>query len=125
GHAIVGRGGASGTLAAEGHMRPLHLWLPVAVLALSPVALAWPVRAQTPADFYRGKSLELYISSSVGGGYDAYARMLARHIGRFIPGNPTVVAKNMEGAGGLRLANFPYNAPPNDGTPIATVHRGA
>src|SRR5262249_31051444 len=104
---------------------PLHLWFAVAVLALSPVALAQPVRAQAPADFYRGKSLELYISSSVGGGYDAYARMLARHMGRFIPGNPIVVAKNMEGAGGLRLANFPYNAPPNDGTPIATVHRGA
>ena len=105
-------------------MRALHLWLPVAVLALSPVALAQPVRAQTPADFYRGKSLELYIGSSVGGGYDAYARMLARHMGRFIPGNPTVVAKNMEGAGGLRLANFLYNAAPKDGTAIATVYRG-
>jgi hypothetical protein len=80
--------------------------------------------AQSVAEFYRGRSLELDISSSVGGGYDAYARMLARHIGRFIPGNPIVVAKNMEGAGGLRLANFLYNAAPRDGTTFATLYRG-
>jgi tripartite-type tricarboxylate transporter receptor subunit TctC len=80
--------------------------------------------AQSVAEFYGGRSLELDISSSVGGGYDAYARMLARHIGRFIPGNPIVVAKNMEGAGGLRLANFLYNAAPKDGTTFATLYRG-
>jgi tripartite-type tricarboxylate transporter receptor subunit TctC len=88
------------------------------------LALASPGRAQSPADFYRGKTLDLHISSSVGGGYDAYARMLARHIGRFIPGNPVVVPKNMEGAGGLRLANFLYNAAPRDGTTLATIYRG-
>jgi tripartite-type tricarboxylate transporter receptor subunit TctC len=67
---------------------------------------------------------QLDISSSVGGGYDAYARLLARHIGRFIPGSPVVVAKNMEGAGGLRLANFLYNAAPKDGTTFAALYRG-
>jgi tripartite-type tricarboxylate transporter receptor subunit TctC len=81
-------------------------------------------QAQAPAEFYKGKTIELDISSSVGGGYDAYARMLARHIGRFIPGNPTVVPKNMEGAGGLRLANYLYNAAPKDGTTFATIYRG-
>jgi tripartite-type tricarboxylate transporter receptor subunit TctC len=81
-------------------------------------------QAQAPAEFYKGKTIELDISSSVGGGYDAYARMLARHIGRFIPGNPTVVPKNMEGAGGLRLANYLYNAAPKDGTAFATIYRG-
>src|SRR6266852_4016173 len=89
--------------------------------AVAMLALASPGRAQSPADFYRGKTLDLHISSSVGGGYDAYARMLARHIGRFIPGNPVVVPKNMEGAGGLRLANFLYNAAPKDGTTFATL----
>jgi len=64
--------------------------------------LAQSARAQAPADFYKGKTIELDISSSVGGGYDAYARMLARHIGRFIPGNPAVVAKNMESKGSSR-----------------------
>jgi hypothetical protein len=89
-------------------------------------ASAQAVLAQTPApgEFYKGKAIELGISSSVGGGYDAYARMLARHIGRFIPGNPTVVPKNIEGAGGLRLANYLYNAAPKDGTTIATIYRG-
>jgi tripartite-type tricarboxylate transporter receptor subunit TctC len=81
-------------------------------------------QAQAPAEFYKGKTIELDISSSVGGGYDAYARMLARHMGRFIPGNPTVVPKNMEGAGGLRLANYLYNAAPKDGTAFATIYRG-
>jgi len=93
----------------------------VAMLSFSLVSLA---EAQSPAEFYKGRSLELDISSSVGGGYDAYARMLARHIGRFIPGNPVVVPKNMEGAGGLRLANFIYNAAPKDGTTFATIYRG-
>ena len=107
---------------AERLMRLLCRCLSLLALSLAP--LAQPALAQTPAEFYRGKSLELYISSSVGGGYDAYARMLARHMGRFIPGNPTVVAKNMEGAGGLRLANFLYNAAPKDGTTFATIYRG-
>jgi len=62
--------------------------------------------AQTPADFYKGKNVELYIGYSVGGGYDLYARVLARHIAKHIPGNPTVVPKNMEGAGSLRLAKL-------------------
>jgi tripartite-type tricarboxylate transporter receptor subunit TctC len=80
--------------------------------------------AQTLADFYRGKTVDLYIGTSVGGGYDAYARMLSRHIGRYIPGNPTIVPKNMEGGGGMRLANFTYNAAPKDGTMFGIFNRG-
>ena len=103
-----------------------HLCFGVGLLAFLPLSLAQSSVAQppSPAEFYKGKSLELDISSSVGGGYDAYARMLARHIGRFIPGNPIVVPKNMEGAGGLRLANVLYNAAPKDGTTFATIYRG-
>src|SRR3954469_25525931 len=63
-------------------------------------------RADSVADFYRGKTVEVYVGYSTGGGYDIYARMLARHMGRFIPGNPTLLPKNMEGAGSLRLANW-------------------
>jgi tripartite-type tricarboxylate transporter receptor subunit TctC len=81
-------------------------------------------QAQSPAEFYKGKTVELYIGYSVGGGYDLYARMLARYLGRHIPGNPTVVPKNMEGAGSLRLANWLYNVGPKDGTAIATIGRG-
>ena len=93
--------------------------------------LSWPpsprmvkAQAQSPADFYRGKNVELYIGYSVGGGYDLYARMLARHMGKHIPGNPTVVPKNMEGAGSLRLANWLYNVAPKDGTAFGTIGRG-
>jgi len=80
--------------------------------------------AQSPADFYKGKTVELYIGYSVGGAYDLYARMLARYLGQHIPGNPTVVPKNMEGAGSLRLANWLYNVGPKDGTAMAIIGRG-
>jgi tripartite-type tricarboxylate transporter receptor subunit TctC len=82
------------------------------------------VYAQTPAEFYKGKNIELYIGYSVGGGYDLYARVLARHIGKYIPGNPTVVPKNMEGAGSLRLANWLAKVAPRDGTVFGTIGRG-
>ena len=79
--------------------------------------------AQSPADFYRGKTVEIVIGYSVGGGYDLYARLIARHLGKHIPGNPKVVPKNMEGAGGMRLANWLYGAAPQDGTVIGATSR--
>src|SRR5215467_13855894 len=88
------------------------------------LSMAGAAQAQNVADFYKGKNVELYIGYSVGGGYDLYARVLARHIGRHIPGNPTVVAKNMEGAGSLRLANWLYRVAPKDGSVFATIGRG-
>ena len=76
-----------------------------AVLTFAPLPLAQPTaHAQSPAEFYRGRNVELYIGYSVGGAYDLYARVLARHLGKHIPGSPTIVPKNMEGAGSLRLA---------------------
>ena len=80
--------------------------------------------AQNPAEFYKGKNIDLLIGYSVGGGYDLYARVLARHLGKYIPGNPTVVPKNMEGAGSLRLANWLYNVAPKDGSALGTIGRG-
>jgi tripartite-type tricarboxylate transporter receptor subunit TctC len=91
-----------------------------AVLALMPVSAAF---GQSPAEFYRGKTVELQIGYSVGGGYDIYARLIARHMGKHLPGNPTVVPKNMEGAGGMRLANWLYSAAPKDGTVFGAVAR--
>ena len=76
------------------------------------------------ADFYKGKQVDLYIGYSVGGGYDIYARILARHLGKHLPGNPVVVPKNMEGAGSLRLANWLYQAAPRNGTAFGTIGRG-
>jgi tripartite-type tricarboxylate transporter receptor subunit TctC len=91
------------------------------ILALCPNSAC---SAQSPGDFYRGKSLDLYIGYSAGGGYDVYARALARHMGRFIPGNPTIVPKNMPGAGSLVLANWLYNVAPKDGTAFGMIGRG-
>ena len=79
--------------------------------------------AETVADLFRGKSIELDINVSVGGGYDLYARMVARHLGKHIPGNPAILPKNMEGGGGMRLANWLYNVAPKDGTAIGALAR--
>jgi tripartite-type tricarboxylate transporter receptor subunit TctC len=88
------------------------------------VTLPTSLWAQAPAEFYRGKTIELDIGLGVGGAYDAYARMLARTMSRYIPGNPAIVPKNIEGAGSMRLANLLYNAAPRDGTSFGTINRG-
>jgi tripartite-type tricarboxylate transporter receptor subunit TctC len=94
-----------------------------ALTVVAAVLLPATALSQTPAEFYKGRSVELFIAYSAGGGYDLYARMVARHLGRHIPGQPQVVPKNMEGAGGLRLANWLYQAAPRDGTVIGATSR--
>jgi tripartite-type tricarboxylate transporter receptor subunit TctC len=79
--------------------------------------LGTPAHAQD--DFYKGKQISLIVGYGTGGGYDVYARHVARHIGRFIPGQPTVVVQNMPGAGSLRAVNYIYNVAPKDGTAFA------
>src|SRR5689334_20460721 len=74
---------------------------------------------QDAASFYKGRSVQLLIGFGPTGGYDTYARTLARHMGKHIPGNPTVVPQNMPGAGGLKVANYIYNVAPKDGTAFA------
>ena len=83
-------------------------------------------RAQeTVASFYRGKTLNLIVGSSAGGGYDLYGRLIARFIGRYIPGNPVVVVSNMPGAGGIVLTQYVANAGPKDGTVLGAIFPGA
>src|SRR5260370_4316213 len=93
-----------------------------AAIVLASAGVAAPT--QNVADFYKGRNVELYIGYSVGGGYDLWARVLARHIGHHIPGNPTIVVKNMEGAGSLRLANWLYRIGPKDGSVFGIIGRG-
>jgi tripartite-type tricarboxylate transporter receptor subunit TctC len=95
--------------------------LAVALFAIPSVSIA---SAQSPAEFYKGKTIDLYIGYSAGGAYDLYARLISRHMGKHIPGNPQVVPKNMEGAGSQRLANWLYAAAPKDGTAIGATSRG-
>ena len=75
-------------------------------------------------DFYAGKTIEMIVGSDVGGGYDIYTRAIARHIGRHIPGNPTMVVKNMPGAGSGRAASYLYSVAAKDGTTLGAVFPG-
>jgi tripartite-type tricarboxylate transporter receptor subunit TctC len=79
--------------------------------------------AQSAADFYKGKTVQIVVGFGVGGGYDLYARALSRYLGKHLPGNPNVVVQNMEGAGSVRAANFVYAGSPQDGTVIAAVNQ--
>ena len=87
-----------------------------AVMAFS--ATLAPVHAD---DFYKDKTINFIIPSAAGGGYDAYSRLIANHIGRHLPGQPNVVPQNMPGAGSIRATNFLYNVAPKDGTTIGMV----
>ena len=81
------------------------------------------VRAEPVADFYHDKQIQIYVGYGAGGGYDLYARLIARFLGKHIPGQPRIVVQNMPGAGSLRAANFIYASAPKDGTAIATFAR--
>ena len=86
---------------------------------------AAPAYAQDgKGDVFKGKTINLYVGSGEGGPYDAYARLVGRHIGKHLPGAPSVVVQNMPGASGRRLMNFMYSVAPKDGTAIALVTRG-
>jgi tripartite-type tricarboxylate transporter receptor subunit TctC len=95
--------------------------LVVALMALAPLMTG--AKAESVEEFYKGKSINLAIGFSAGGGYDLYARHLARHMSRHIPGNPIIVPQNMAGAGSLRVANFLTTAAPKDGTVFGTFTR--
>src|SRR5438105_2023452 len=85
--------------------------------------MATPAAAQTVEEFYKGKSLTLVIGNGPGGGFDVFGRLLARHIGRYVPGSPAVVVQNMPGAGSLVAANYLYNLAPKDGTTFGLIAR--
>jgi len=92
------------------------------VAAVIAMACLWSPRIGYPAsddNFYKGKTIRLIVAFSAGGGYDAYSRTIGRHLGKHIPGNPTVVVENMTGAGGIIHANFMYQSY----TPISCTRR--
>jgi tripartite-type tricarboxylate transporter receptor subunit TctC len=95
------------------------------IAALGFLATLAPAHAQSAADFYKGKNVSLAISFSPGGGYDLYARTLARFMGKHLAGNPAIVPQNMPGAGGLRVAQWFAQAAPKDGLTFGTFTRMA
>src|SRR5260370_18689869 len=84
---------------------------------------AQPAGAQTVEEFYKGKALALVVGNGPGGGFDVFGRLLGRHIGRYVPGNPSVIVQNMPGAGSLVAANYLYNVAPKDGTTFGLIAR--
>src|SRR5438045_8699141 len=98
-------------------MRTITAVLLVASATLS----ATPANAQLPEAFYRGKALNLIIPNAPGGSFDLYARFAANHLGRFIPGNPSIVAQNMPGAAGMQAATYLAGIAPKDGTTLSAL----
>ena len=94
----------------------------VTLAVCAAAVLGAPAHAQNSVEaFYKGRTVELVVGTLPGGGYDLYGRLVARYLGRHIPGQPTVIVRNMPGAGHLRMANWLYNAAPRDGTVLATT----
>jgi tripartite-type tricarboxylate transporter receptor subunit TctC len=98
--------------------------LVLAILTAAMVPIATPAAVDPVADFYNGKQIRFIIRSGVGGGYDQYSRLLGRHIGKHIPGQPTVLPVNMPGGGGIRAANYVAKIAPQDGTILTIVSQG-
>ena len=101
--------------------RSLSFGIAILVIAVFPADAA---RADPVADFYRGRQIILMVGSSPGGGYDAVARLVARHLGKFVPGNPTIVVQNTPGGGSITMSNRIYRVEPQDGTILGLVQRG-
>jgi tripartite-type tricarboxylate transporter receptor subunit TctC len=97
--------------------------VPAIAAVLLTLSATNPAFSQTVEEFYRGKVVNLIVFTSPGGANDAMARLIAQHIGRHIPGRPTVSVQNMSGAGGLRAANYLYKVAPRDGTVFGTINR--
>jgi tripartite-type tricarboxylate transporter receptor subunit TctC len=96
----------------------------VVIGAVTVLGLGTPTASADPiADFYKGKRIKMIVGSSPGGGYATYARMVARHMGKYIPGKPRFIVQNMDGAGSIVAANFVANVAPKDGTIIAGLQR--
>jgi tripartite-type tricarboxylate transporter receptor subunit TctC len=93
----------------------------VLIAALIAALCAAPARADPVADFYKGTAVSMVVSTSAGGGYDTLARAIARRIGTHIPGHPTIVVRNMPGAGGIVAANYLYAAAPRDGSVLGLI----
>ncbi len=101
--------------------RPFHS--AIAIAAIAAAGLATPAIAETEAEFYKGKKIRFIIGSAPGGNYDTWARLVGRHMSRYIPGKPKFIAQNMPGGGHIKASNYLYNIAAKDGTVIGTISR--
>jgi tripartite-type tricarboxylate transporter receptor subunit TctC len=95
-----------------------------AILTAGILTAAGPAGAQSPEQSFKGQTVTIYVGLSVGGGYDQNARLVAKHLGKHIPGNPDVIVKNMPGGGGIVMTNYVANVAPKDGLHIGAPQRG-
>src|SRR5439155_2139328 len=104
----------------------LNMRHPVSTIAIAAACALYggPLAAQSVAEFYAGKQISLIVGATPGGGYDTQARFVAKHLGRHIPGSPSIVVQNMPAAGSLAATNHIANIAIRDGTVIALVQRG-
>jgi tripartite-type tricarboxylate transporter receptor subunit TctC len=98
-------------------MKPLLRFALAAALCFS----ALHAQAQTPADFYKGRNVSFIIPNAPGGSFDLYGRLVAAHLGQFIPGHPAIIPQNMPGAGGMQAANYLYGLAPKDGSALGVL----
>ena len=97
----------------------------VAVLAVALLAAPILASGARAADFYKGETIQIFVGFGAGGSYDGYSRLVARHLGRLIPGQPKIIVSNMPGAGGLKAANYLYKIAPQNGTALGVVAEAA
>jgi tripartite-type tricarboxylate transporter receptor subunit TctC len=104
----------------------LRLWRALAMTAAvaAACAAASGASAQSAESFYKGKNIDLIVGYAAGDTYDIYSRLAARHLPKYLPGNPTVVVRNMQGVGSLKAANYMYAQAPQDGSSIGMVGQG-
>jgi tripartite-type tricarboxylate transporter receptor subunit TctC len=108
----------------ENETMPNHAARAVAVVGIIAAMAGSPSFAQSPAEFFKDKTVTFYVGLSAGGGYDVNARLVAKHIGKYIPGNPQVIVRNMPGGGGLVMTNYVANVSAKDGLHVGAPQRG-
>ena len=101
--------------------RPVRAFCVAGLAAASMLAAPAAISQPSVEDFYRGQTVRIIVASGPGGGYDTFARLLSRHLGRFVPGNPSFTVQHMPGAGGLRAAGYVAQVAPRDGLTFAAV----
>src|SRR5262245_13522048 len=101
--------------------RPMTAAVAAIGIAAAVLLAVLPANAQSVADFYRGKTLRIVIGYGPGGGYDIYGRLVAEFLPRHLPGNPTIIAQNMPGAGSFAAAKYIFDVAPKDGTVFGSL----